>query len=131
MALTIAACRFPADPEGTTDEVEGAVLKVGELSELGEADQQAVALVAYNLSAEVRISRGDPHTLFNALEEGRLHLIAGALPMDTPFAKDVALTRPVGKLERDGDQVDQVLAVRQGENAFLIRVDRAIKGMQP
>ena len=131
LILALGACRFPADPEGTTDAVEGAVLRVGALHDLGPADQRAATAVADALAAELQVTRADPHQLFAMLDRGDVHLIAGAIPADTPFAEEVALTRPMGKVERDGESFDQVMAVRQGENAFLIRVNRAIAPFAP
>lgn len=127
MSLLI-ACKVPDDPEGTTEEVTGNILRVGTLIEpLGRADADAVARVANAVQAETELVTGDPHTLFAQLEDGKIHLIAGRIPASTPFAADVALTDPLGGIMLGNDTEDRVLAIRKGENRFLITVNRAIR----
>ena len=131
-ALTVfllSGCKVPEDPEGTTKEVIGGVLKVGALTQtLDDVDADAVALIAEALQAEPELATADPHTLFAQLEDGKIHLVAGRIPANTPFAADVALTDPVGHLVLGEDSEDRVLAIRKGENRFLIVVNRAIRG---
>lgn len=126
----LAGCKFPADPDDTTKEVRSSVLRVGALTQtLDDVDADAIALVAEALQAELEFVTADPHTLFALLENGEIHLVAGRIPANTPFAADVALTDPVGHVVLGGDTEDQVLALRKGENRFLITVNRAIRGL--
>lgn len=125
------ACKVPVDPEGTTDEVTGAVLVVGALgSPLDPVDADAIASIAASMHAEPKITIGDPHTLFAQLQDGQVHIVAGAIPANTPFADDVALSDPMGDVTLPDGSEDRVLAIRKGENRFLVTVNRALVGME-
>ncbi|WP_138934064.1 hypothetical protein [Roseovarius arcticus] len=124
----LSACRVPDDPELTTEKVTDSVLKVGVLTNaVDPVDAKALALVADMLQAELQYVTGDPHSLFAQLEAGEIHIIAGRIPSDTPFATDVALTDPLGSVTLVDDTQDRVLAIRKGENRFLVTVNRAIR----
>ncbi|MFD2740088.1 enoyl-CoA hydratase [Sulfitobacter aestuarii] len=126
--LLVAACRLPLDPESTSEEVTGGVLKVGLLMRpLDAPDRQALERIAARFDATPELIEDDPHRLFARLERGDLHLILGRLPGSTPFADKVALSDPFGELRLGGEQEDRVLALRQGENRFLVGVNRALK----
>lgn len=126
----LTACKVPDDPQGTTEEVTGNVLRVGALIEpLDSVDADAVARVANAMQAETEFVTGDPHTLFAQLEHGKIHLVAGRIPANTPFATEVALTDPLGSITLGNHIEDRVLAIRKGENRFLISVNRAIGGL--
>jgi polar amino acid transport system substrate-binding protein len=104
LALLLAGCALPRDPEGTLERVEGGTLRAG----ITEADPWTrveggrpagveVALVrdfARRLSAEVEWIQGSEEELVGALVEGELDLLVGGLTRDTPWSKEVALTRP-------------------------------------
>jgi hypothetical protein len=64
--------------------------------------------------------------LFEELERGRLHLIVGGIPKSTPF-KTAGFSKAAGSLHGSSVDEERVLAVRAGENAFLLRVNRAIE----
>lgn len=124
------ACKVPADPESTTQEVTRSKLKVGALiNPLDDVETRAVARVADALQANVDLVVGDPHSLFALLEKGELHLIAGRIPSNTPFASDVGLTDPIGQVTVGDDTEDRVLAIRRGENRFLTTANRAIRAI--
>jgi hypothetical protein len=124
------ACNLPDDPDGTTETVTGGVLRIGALTDpLDPVDAEAVARVAKALQAEPEFMTADPHTLFVQLEDGTLHVVAGRIPVTTPFSGDVALSDPMGRVMLGDDTEDRVLAIRKGENRFLIAVNRAIGGM--
>lgn len=130
-ALTLSllsACKVPEDPEGTTEAVTGQHLRIGALTQaLDPVEAQALSRLAQVLGAEQDVVTGDPHTLFSQLETGELHVIAGRIPANTPFAADVALTDPLGRVKIGADREDRVLAIRKGENRFLVTVNRAIR----
>lgn len=123
-------CKVPDDPEGTTEAVTGSVLKVGALTEiLDQVDANAISQIAKALQTEPELVTADPHTLFAQLTEGKIHILAGRIPANTPFTADAALSVPIGRVALGDDVEDQVLAVRKGENKFLITVNRAIEKM--
>lgn len=129
-ALLLAGCDLPKDPEGTLQEVRGGTLEVGILPGNGEAERQdraIVAALAEALDAEPAFRAEDAHALFHALHEGQLDLVIGGLPSSTLFVAKAGLSREAGPLYRPGEADKRVLAVRQGENAFLMEVNRAIQ----
>ncbi|PVA05518.1 enoyl-CoA hydratase [Thalassorhabdomicrobium marinisediminis] len=127
--VALAACYVPADPEGTTEDVTGSTLRVGLLTpELDPLEDEVVARLAGALQAEVEVVTGDPHQLFDQLTHGALHILAGQIPSDTPFADHAALSDPLGVVMTYDGEADWVLLLRRGENRFLVTANRAIKG---
>jgi hypothetical protein len=121
---------IPRDPEDTTDLVTGSVLRVGWVAgaEPNEIEHAAVATLAERLRAAIEISEGPVHQLMAELEEGTVHVVGGAVPEKTPFAKDVGLTKRVGTVVLRGEVEPTVMAIRSGENRFLLLVNEAIAG---
>ena len=129
LALGLAGCDLPKDPEGTLDEVRGGNLRVGVLPGNPEAegqDREIVAVLAEALRAAPNFRPDDAHALFHSLKEGELDLVVGGLPASTLFVAEAGLSREAGPLFRPDDEEKRVLAVRQGENGFLVEVNRAI-----
>lgn len=131
LLLSLMACKIPADPEKTTQKVQDATLKVGALTELQDPDRRAVERIAQAFNADLQLLHDNPHHLFALLEDGDVQIVAGEIPEDTPFKASVALSDPVGSLTLKGETKKQVLAIRRGENAFLIRVNRALQEVTP
>ena len=103
LAVVLAGCALPRDPEGTLNRVEGGTLRVG-LTEAepwtrlegGRPEGVEVALVrafARELSAEVEWTPGSEAELVGALAARELDLVVGGLTRDTPWTEEVALTR--------------------------------------
>lgn len=124
----LAGCDLPRDPEETLKAIQGQELRAGVLKfgDNADADRPVVEQLAASLSAKTVYFEGDAHFLFEELKRGRLHLVMGGVPKSTPFKKELGLSKPTGPL-LGGHQDDRVLAVRPGENAFLLRVNRAIE----
>jgi len=120
---------LPRDPEDTTEQVTGAVLRVGWVAgtEPSEIERAAVQDLAGRLDAAVTATEGPVHQLVADLDEGKLHLVGGALPEKTPFASDIGLTKPVGTVVLRGEAQPTVMAIRSGENRFLLLVNEAIE----
>jgi hypothetical protein len=91
-----------------------------------EKDRPIVERLATGIGSKVIYVDGDAHALFEDLKRGRIHLVIGGVPKSTPFAEELGLSKPVGPLHGAHEEDDRVLAVRPGENAFLLRVNRAI-----
>ncbi|QDZ01575.1 hypothetical protein FQ775_14980 [Nitratireductor mangrovi] len=126
--LGLAACDLPRDPERTSQRVRDGQLVVGHVTgaPISAEEGNILRRVADSLSASVRIVDGNAHELVEMLDRGAVHIVAGRLPEDTPFADRMGLTKPVGTLSRGSETVATVFAVRQGENAFLRIVNRVI-----
>ena len=130
LQLLLAGCDLPKDPEETLEKVSGGELRVGVVPGNDRAaaeDARIVDALAQALRTKPVFRHEDAHHLFHDLDEGRLDLIAGGIPSDTPFSDKAGLTRKAGPLMRPGSAQDRVLAVRAGENAFLMEVNRAIE----
>jgi hypothetical protein len=125
----LAGCNLPRDPEETLEAVQGQELRVGVLKfgENAEKDRPIVERLAASLGSKLVYVEGDAHALFEDLKRGRLHLVVGGVPEATPFENELGLSKPVGPLHGAHEKQDRVIAVRPGENAFLLRVNQAIE----
>ena len=144
LVTTGCAAHYPADPHGTLERVTGSVLRVGIshnepfVSVAGpEPSGREVELVedyATTLDAEVAWTADGEEELVDQLEHGDLDMVIGGLTNKTPWKKKVGLTRPYTQTTDEFDQTEKhVMAVRKGENAFLLDLDeflQAQKGQQ-
>jgi polar amino acid transport system substrate-binding protein len=135
-AALLAGCSggFPADPDGTLEEVTGGVLRVG-ISENppwtetgpGEPTGLEPALVegfAETVDAEVEWTTGGEEDLVGRLERDELDLVVGGLTAKSPWSAQAALTYPYTTTPgRDGTPVAHVMAAPMGENAFLVALE--------
>lgn len=129
-AGVLAGCdELPRDPEGTTERVTGSVLRVGWIAgaEPTEVERAAVEGLAARLDAAVEAAEGTAHEFAAELDEGKVHLVGGGLPENTPFASDIGLSKPVGTIVLRGEAQPTVMAVRSGENRFLLLLNEAIE----
>lgn len=138
LLLTGCAASYPADPHGTLDRVTGSVLRVGIshnepfVSVAGPAPSgREVELVedyAATLDAEVQWTADGEEELVDQLEHGRLDMMVGGLTDKTPWQQKVGLTRPYTQTTDEFGQTEQhVMAVRKGENAFLLDLDEFLQ----
>jgi ABC-type amino acid transport substrate-binding protein len=134
LAVVCAGCDMPRDPEGTYQRVQGGTLRAGltlhEPWTRWEDDQPAgieVELLkqfAEQSDARLEWVRNSESRLLEQLEGGRLDVVIGGLKDDSPWSKRVGLTRPFLTLQGDG----HVMAVRQGENRWLLELDKFLQG---
>lgn len=126
--VAIAGCNFPNDPEGTLASVRNATLDAGVASpELADEDRAALEAIARGAGAELVLHQGNVHDLAAQIEAGQIDILAGCIPEDTPLAEQVALTNPFGNVKVGDATHKRVLAIRKGENAFLIFINKALK----
>lgn len=127
--LALAGCNLPRDPHATLKKVTGGELIVGHIAgaPVLEAEEEALERIVRALAAEPRIVEGNIHEFAAALENGDIDLFYGALPETTPFEKRIGMTTPVAETEIGGERKKTVFALRKGENAFLMVLDRAIR----
>jgi polar amino acid transport system substrate-binding protein len=144
----LAGCglKIPTDPEGTLDRVAGGTLRAGishnpPWTESGTGTEPAgtgtepagteadlIRAFAAEHNARVEWVSGGESNLVRQLERGELDLVAGGLTKDSPWSKHAALTQPYLETSNaQGDKEQHVLAVRTGENAFLVELERFLK----
>jgi len=127
LVLGVSGCsNLPRDPEHTLENVRKQHrLRVG-LSEhppwvvrtSGEpagAEVDAIRTLASELGAKPEWRWGTENQLMRAAKEFELDVVLCGLDADTPWSKEVGLTRPyVGK---------QVIAVPPGENGWIVHLE--------
>lgn len=138
LLLTGCAASYPTDPHATLERVTGSVLRVGIshnepfVSVAGPAPSgREVALVenyARSLGAEVVWTADGEEELVDQLEHGQLDMMVGGLTDKTPWQKKIGLTRPYTQtIDEFGQTEKHVMAVRKGENAFLLDLDEFLQ----
>lgn len=104
VASAASGCRFPDDPEGTLERVEGGTMRVGVIHHPPWADTSRRAprgvevelarQFAERLDAEIEWVEGAESELVDAMTGFQLDLIVGGLTRTSPWGKEVALSRP-------------------------------------
>jgi polar amino acid transport system substrate-binding protein len=104
LAITLAACGIPRDPEGTLARVSGGVMRVGVTEappwiELGDAspDGTEVRLVerfAEQIDAKIEWVEGSEEEIFSALKVRELDLVIAGLTAETPWSSEASITHP-------------------------------------
>lgn len=140
VALAAGGCGLPRDTEGTLEELRGGVLEAGVVASEPWAEVQggrpqgieidAVRTFAAGLDADVVWVQDGETALMEDLHAGRLDVVVGGLTTSSPWASQVALTRPYVLIDRPaGGQDEHVMAVRAGENALLVALERHLAGL--
>jgi ABC-type amino acid transport substrate-binding protein len=141
IGLTIAlasACGLPRDPEGTLERVRGGTLRVGFVVDTpwvtaagngaGGIEGSIVAELARGLGARVAWVHASETPLLTALHDGDLDLVVGGLTKESPWNGKVSLTRPyyvdTAIVHGKTREVPHVVAVRSGENAWQVHIER-------
>ena len=104
IALSLASCGVPRDPEGTLERVRGGELRVGVSSsdpwatwpgdEPSGVEVDLVEDFAADVDSEVVWVEGSEAEVIEALEVGELDLVIGGLTSTSPWSKVAALTHP-------------------------------------
>lgn len=136
-ALCLTACSgpFPKDTDGSLDRITGGALRVGvsenppwtEVADDGGVTGREVDLVAgfaQQHDATVEWTPGAESELIMAMARGDLDVVVGGLTSDSPWEKEVALTRSYAQeITPDGDTEQMVMATPLGENALLVALE--------
>ena len=103
LAVGVAGCGIPRDPESTLDRVRGGTLRAGitasepwtilEGGRPGGVEVELVEQFAHELGARVEWVDGSEAELIGALEVRELDLVVGGLTADTPWQAGSAITR--------------------------------------
>ena len=134
LALTGCSGHYPADPHGTLEHVTDGELRVGVSHSPPETDLgpnpptgtevDLVRQYAETVSAHVTWTPGGEEDLVKQLKNGHLDLVIGGLTKDSPWDTEVGITRGYAEsTDEFGDTRKHVMAVRNGENAFLMDLE--------
>jgi len=135
------ACGLPRDPEGTLDRVRGGTLRVGFVVDTpwvtavrdgaGGIEGAIAAELARGLGARIAWTHASETPLLTALHDGDLDLVIAGLTKGSPWAAKASFTRPyyVDTTTMHGEraEVPHVVAVRPGENAWQVHVERMLE----
>lgn len=133
----VSACGgpLPRDTDGSLDRITGGELRVGisenppwtQVADDGDVDGREVDLVtdfARNHDAAVRWTPGAESELIMSMARGDLDVVVGGLTSDSPWSKEVALTRPYAQEVTPGGETEKlVMATPLGENALLVALE--------
>jgi polar amino acid transport system substrate-binding protein len=130
-AAVAMACGVPRDADHTLDRVRGRELRVGVTDHppwvevrddrVSGVEPSLVNELARGLHARPTFRRGSESELMEALHRGELDLVAAGLHDGSPWKGRVALTKPYYTDSATSEK--HVLAVRAGENAWLVHVE--------
>ena len=137
----MAACDLPRDPEGTLDRVRSGTLRVGFVVDTpwvtaagegaGGIEGAIAAQLARGLGARIAWTHASETPLLTALHDGDLDLVIAGLTKDSPWAARASFTRPyyvdTTVVHGERKEVPHVVAVRPGENAWQVHVERMLE----
>lgn len=135
MALAGCSLQIPTDPDGTLERVRDGVLRVGvspnppwtELDSEGQptgVEPDLVRGFADRIDAEIDWEIGAESELVPRLQDNELDLVIGGLDGTTPWFGMIGLTRSyLTSVDVEGQQTDHVMAIMNGENAFLFELE--------
>lgn len=143
LLAALPGCRYPDDVEGTLDRVEGGTMRVGVIDDppwvvLGPpgeprgVEPELVRRFAAELDAEIEWVEGTEADLVAAMRGFQLDVIVGGLTRASPYATEVALTRPYVDTEIEigvppGEEIPddlggvEIWVERSSEAAALLR----------
>jgi len=134
LMLCLAGCgNLPKDPEGTLDRIRREhVIRVGRVqggSTTDAADWRRV-LKRLEASTEAKpiLQSGMLEPLLLDLEAGKLDaVVGGRFDEKTPWKTRVSLGRPIRMIETSTGKTASHIVVRNGENAWIMMVQRETK----
>jgi hypothetical protein len=140
MLLCLAGCgNMPKDPEGTLDRIrQEHVIRVGRVEGGSAADasdwRRVLARVEASTGAKPVFQPGMLEPLLLDLEAGKLDLVVGGrFDEKTPWKTRVTLGPPIAKAETPIGTTASHIVARNGENAWIMLVQREAKaaGKEP
>lgn len=138
LCVLLGACdavprHYPDDPNGTLERVRGGTMRVGVAHDppfvtlaAEPHGPEADLIRAYARSVDARIvwNRSGHDVLMRELEGHRLDAVIGGHAKDSPWAGRVSTSRPFRVPDADGREVQRVLALPPGENAWQMEFER-------
>lgn len=130
-SFSMISCDIPRDPQLTTDLVEETgTIRLGwvEGAKADEHVSDALANLQKKTGADLEITRGDSEQVFADLAGGKIDLVYGEFPMESPWSKEVYFGRALGWRARapKAEPVSR-FAMRNGENGWIMLVEEAAR----
>jgi polar amino acid transport system substrate-binding protein len=132
VAVLLAGCQYPRDPEGTLDRVRGGVMRVGvthvdpwvklDGGAPGGVEVELLQRFAQTLDAEIEWVEGSETELMEALHGRQLDVVVAGLTRRSEWQRIVALTRPFVSYEVVIAAPDEATAERLSEDLEGARI---------
>src|SRR4051812_33083723 len=106
IAMTVAGCGWPKDPDRTLERVQGGVMHVGVTEnppflhltggEPTGLEADLVRAIAAEVHARVQWAPGAENVILKSLKDGRLDLAAVGATAKDPWARELGAPKPYG-----------------------------------
>jgi len=127
-AVLTGCSALPRDPEGTSERIRKerhfTVGFVGSAAQDPEA-ARLIAEIRRATGAHVSAQRGETEPLLQALATGKVDLVVGRFTRTSPWQTAVAFAPALSRPGPKQDEIEFKAAVRNGENRWLMLVERA------
>jgi len=137
MTMLVAGCdAMPKDAEGTLPHIEAShEIRVGLIADPAplqpDRAQALIAALAQQTGARPIIETGAGERLLDRLGHGDLDIVLGTFTEETPWADTVALGPPLAITGPKDRRLMLRAAARNGENAWIVRIERASRRIAP
>ncbi|QUT05110.1 hypothetical protein KFK14_19215 [Sphingobium phenoxybenzoativorans] len=133
----VTACgSYPADAEGTLNAIKHAhVIRVGLIEGTQRSPnfskvQSYLKQVSEDVGAKVEVRQGSAEALFAEIEQGSLDVAVGEIASDSPWLPDVAVVEPIAKRSVGHCSLGLSAIARNGENAWIMVLERHARDMK-
>lgn len=128
------ACHaLPRDPAGTSTRIATEKRFVVGETETGMAGrpevQMLIARIEQRTGARAQWRKGQGEALLQQLDQGKIDLIFGRFRKDSPWRTDVVFGPPLSSSGPNEDPVELKTAMRNGENRWIMTVERASRAV--
>lgn len=127
---------LPRDAESTLDRIEASHrMTIGVVAGLPLSRTDRAARLIQSLERETgaraTIVRDAGEPMLVALRDGRLDLVIAPVAADSPWAIEVAFGPPLAITGEGDARLDLVAAMRNGENRWVMLVERSSRAIAP
>jgi membrane-bound lytic murein transglycosylase MltF len=123
--------KYPKDPNNTLNKVTNGTMVVGfsqnrpwVIKTTGEPEgiePELIKSFALSLRAKIIWESGSEELLFKKIENNKIHVIIGGVTVKTPWkTRMIGFTKPCATKGNE----KHVMAVQEGENAFLMALEK-------
>ena len=127
LALLCGCTRFPADTEGTLERVTNGELRVA-LVHAGDGAPELLSFarrLSERTSSHIQLITGSTEPMLMKLEAGELDLVLGQFDRSSPWRQRITFSQPISVNRSKSVGHELKAAIRNGEHAWAMEVDRA------